>query len=405
MRLDCEYRGIINGAELMLNNRIASPLIHVKVNCVCDAKTDISPVRNAGEETSMHILSKAVVLVLSVSLCLAEPAGAARPEDARCIHCHGASAMKDLPGRHVYIDQARFAATTHAIVGCVSCHDKVPAGHPADGYVPPKANCRDCHAPVNSEYAQSLHGKKATCNDCHNPHEVRLPEFMSGEEINRKCAKCHDIRKTILNHSKWLPQAELHIDSLPCITCHTGSSDYVITMYLENRLPGSRDEFKVTPYEELVTLLGGEDIVKKIDLDGDNRVSLKELRDFNHDLKRKGMRLWGMMTPEVVTHSYQILENRWDCSFCHASGPKATQKSFIAFPVKSGGFARVAVEKGAILDILYGTPDFYMLGSSRSTPLNIIGGLIVAAGLSVPLGHGFFRFLTRNRRKGADHEA
>ena len=117
------------------------------------------------------------------------------------------------------------------------------------------------------------------------------------------------------------------------------------------------------------------------------------------------MRLWGMMTPEVVTHSYQILNNRWDCSFCHASGSKAMQKSFISFPEKNGGYTRVAVEKGAILDILYGTPDFYMLGTTRSTPLNIIGGLIIAAGLSFPVGHGFFRFLTRKKRKENDHEA
>lgn len=80
------------------------------------------------------------------------------------------------------------------------------------------------------------------------------------------------------------------------------------------------------------------------------------------------------------------------------------QKSFIAFPEKNGGYTRVAVEKGAILDILYGTPDFYMLGTTRSTSLNIIGGLIVAAGLSFPVGHGFFRLLTRKNRK-EDHDA
>ena len=76
------------------------------------------------------------------------------------------------------------------------------------------------------------------------------------------------------------------------------------------------------------------------------------------------------------------------------------QTSYVAFPDKSGGYTRLPVEKGAILDILYGTPDFYMLGSTRSTALNVIGGLIVACGLMFPLGHGTFRFLTRNTRKG-----
>jgi hypothetical protein len=81
------------------------------------------------------------------------------------------------------------------------------------------------------------------------------------------------------------------------------------------------------------------------------------------------------------------------------------QKSFIAFPEKDGGYTRLVVEKGAILDILYGTPDFYMLGTTRSTALNIIGALIVIAGLSFPVSHGFFRFLSRKNRKENDHEA
>ncbi len=229
--------------------------------------------------------------------------------------------------------------------------------------------------------------------------------FMSGDEINGKCARCHDTRKTIQSHSKWLPQADLHIDSLLCITCHTGSKDYVITMTIESQLPGSKSPFKPARYDELNKLTHGEDIDKVIDSNGDNLISLQELRNFNHRLRGQNMRLWGMMTPEVVTHSYQILQNRWDCSFCHASGPKAMQKSFVAFPDKNGGYTRLAVEKGAILDILYGTPDFYMLGTTRSTPLNIIGALIVAAGLSFPVGHGFFRFLTRKNRKENDHEA
>jgi hypothetical protein len=228
---------------------------------------------------------------------------------------------------------------------------------------------------------------------------------MSGYDINRKCAKCHDSRKTIQSHSKWLPQADLHIDSLLCITCHTGSKEYVIIMSIESRLPGSGDEFKIATYQELADMTRGEGISRLIDINGDNKISLKELREFNHKLRSKNMRLWGMMTPEVVTHSYQILENRWDCSFCHASGPKAMQKSFVAFPDNKGGYTRVSVEKGAILDILYGTPDFYMLGTTRSASLNIIGALIVAAGLCVPVGHGFFRFLTRKNRRENDHEA
>ena len=353
----------------------------------------------------MHAHSRSIGMFLTLFMLSTAPVAIALPESAGCLNCHGRRDVLLPAASRVYIDPVKFAGTSHAIVGCTSCHDRVSPRHPHDGYVPPRATCGDCHGPVYEEYAKSLHGSKAGCTGCHNPHEVRLPVVMSGDDINRKCARCHDTRKTIQSHSRWLPQAELHIDSLPCITCHTGSKDYVITMSIESRLPGSRDNFKIATYEELAKLTQGGDISRVIDLDGDTLVSLKELRAFNHRLRGMNMRLWGMMTPEVVTHSYQILNNRWDCTFCHASGPMAMQKSYIAFPEKGGGFSRVAVEKGAILDILYGTPDFYMLGTTRSTPLNIIGALIVAAGLSFPVGHGFFRFLTRKNRKEQDHDA
>lgn len=344
-------------------------------------------------------------LLLAVFLVPAIAVSAAAPGNEKCLRCHGQTAIMKPAGMKFYIDPRKFAETTHAIVGCTSCHERISTGHPHDGYIPPKATCGECHGPVHAEYSKSIHAAKAGCSGCHNPHEVRLPIFMSGEEINGKCGRCHDTRKTVQSHSKWLPQADLHIDSLLCITCHTGSQDYVITMTIENRLPGTKDTFKTATYEELVRFSQTEEISRIIDINGDRSVSLKELRDFNHQLRGRNMRLWGMMTPEVVTHSYQILANRWDCSFCHASGPKAMQKSFIAFPDKNGSFTRLAVEKGAILDILYGTPDFYMLGTTRSTPLNILGGVIVAAGLAFPVCHGFFRFLTRNKRKEDHHEA
>lgn len=353
----------------------------------------------------MHAHTVSAGLLLTAFLFLPTSLPAETQVNEPCMKCHGVKESVASSGARIYIDPAKFAATTHSIVGCRSCHDKVSPRHPTDRIPPSRATCGDCHAPVSKEYAASFHGSKARCNDCHNPHEVRLPAFMSGEDINNKCSKCHEIRKTIKSHTKWLPQADLHIDSMPCITCHTGSKDYVITMFIESRKKGSRDDFKIATYEELAALTGKEDISRLLDLNGDHAVSLDELRQFNHHLRSKNMRLLGMMTPEVVTHSYQILDNRWDCTFCHASGPKAMQKSFISLPEKNGGFARMNVEKGAVLDILYGTPDFYMLGTTRSTALSIIGALIIAAGLSMPIGHGFFRFLTRKNREETRHDS
>jgi hypothetical protein len=113
-----------------------------------------------------------------------------------------------------------------------------------------------------------------------------------------------------------------------------------------------------------------------------------------------------MMMPEIVTHSFQILDNRRDCTFCHASGPGAMQTSCIAIPEENGTFRKVAVEKGGVLDALQSTPDFYMTGRTRNSILNKVGLAILLGGLVMPVGHGFLRFLSRNirNRKGDDHE-
>lgn len=343
--------------------------------------------------------------VLALLSAVVAPASAAAVNNDTCLGCHGSRDITEQSGERMFVDPAKFAATSHAVIGCDSCHTAVTASHPNDGSKPAKAVCKECHAPVHAEYATALHSSKASCNDCHNPHEVKPALLDSGESINRKCAKCHDPATMVKTHAVWLPQADLHIEALPCITCHTGSKNYVITMTIQNRKGGDKlADFKSAGYDELAALNPADgDIKRLVDADGDGAITLKELRNFNIDLRGRGMRLWGMMMPEVVTHTYQILENRWDCSFCHASGPKAMQTSYVAFPEKNGRVTRLPVENGAVMDLLYGTPDFYMMGSTRSTALNIVGGLIVLGGMMMPIGHGTLRFLTRKNRKGQGH--
>lgn len=347
------------------------------------------------------LILRSAALVLSILSILPLTALAANmPEDA-CIACHGNKNISGKSGSHLFVDPVQYKKPSHSIIGCTSCHESVTANHPNDGIRPSRATCKECHNDVNQEYAASLHANNAGCADCHNPHTVKPPAMTSANDMNAMCAKCHGTGDMVKVHAKWLPQADLHIDALPCITCHTGSENYVITMYIEKRVGSEKhSNFKVASHEDLARLIpGGNDVKSLIDSNGDNLISLDELRSFNRNAKHDDMRLWGMMTPEKVTHSYQILDNRWDCTFCHASGPKAMQTSYVAFPETGGTYTRVAVEKGAVLDVLYGTPDFYMMGSTRSTALSIVGGLIILGGMGFAGVHGTFRFLTRRNRK------
>ncbi|UFS71531.1 cytochrome C [Geomonas sp. RF6] len=339
------------------------------------------------------LIAIAALTVWGSAAAHAAPAG-----NGSCLSCHGESSMaKTERGNHLFIDPLQFASTSHAQIGCPSCHNGVSAAHPKDGIRPPRANCQECHGAVMQEYAQTRHAQKAGCADCHDPHRAKTIAYASGAEMNRQCAQCHDKGKMLALHGRWLPQSDLHMDAVPCITCHVGSKDYVINLYVVKE--AAKGELKTASYQELAALEPGRDIKGMVDKNGDGNISLEELRSFNKYTKTKGLILTGMMVPKTMSHTFQTMDNRWDCTYCHAAGPKTNQESFLALPDANGQYPRFQVQRGAVLDLLYGTPDFYMLGSTRSFPLSVLGGLIILGGLAMPLGHGSLRFLTRKNRK------
>jgi predicted CXXCH cytochrome family protein len=314
-----------------------------------------------------------------------------------CLECHG---DMDAVGEELFIDVAIFDSTAHGEMGCDSCHEDVSEEHPDDGLIPSKAACQDCHDEISSDYSGSTHQANAQCGDCHNPHQSHGATQVSGYDMNLQCTGCHEISEMITVHDEWLPQTDLHMTSVPCISCHTGSPDYVITLYISNRdTVGEQGNFELAEYEILKSMTGDKSVQSLVDLDGDNAVSLDELRSFNLNLANQHLRLKGMMTPEQVSHDFNTLDNRFDCSFCHASGPEAMQTSFLSLPNETGTFDRMDVEQGAILDILYGTPDFYITGTTRSKGMDILGIVIVLCGTIMPIGHGTLRLLTRKNRK------
>lgn len=345
----------------------------------------------------MQTLNKIVYIGLVTAFLTLSPALLVAMENNDCTDCHG---DKDTVGGDFVIDPLVFDHTAHAEVGCHACHTSITESHPDDGLAPSKANCTECHDEVSEEYGKSIHAEGAACSDCHNPHRVHGPTAVSGAAMNLQCAGCHDGAEMQEKHADWLPQADLHINNLPCVTCHSASEEYVISLYITKRESGTMfGDFELATYDELNALSGGKPIAQLVDANIDGYISLTELRNFNLDPDKKLLRLQGMMTPERLSHDFKTQDNRWDCSFCHASGPGAMQVSYLSLATNDGSFERVGVEKGAVLDALYGTPDFYMVGATRSKALNYVGLVILAGGMVMPVGHGTLRFLTRKNRK------
>jgi nitrate/TMAO reductase-like tetraheme cytochrome c subunit len=318
-------------------------------------------------------------------------------ESADCLGCH---AEVSIVGENLTINATAFGGTPHAEAGCPACHAGVSDSHPDDGVAPGKASCGDCHDDVEAEYAGSVHAGNAGCVDCHNPHAVKAQDEVSGYDMNRPCANCHDSHEMVVSHMRWLPQTGTHLSVLPCITCHTGSEKMVLNLYLTREMDKTTEgDFKLASYEDLAALSGGDEPGSLLDRDGNKLVSIEELRNFNRNPNNRDFRLQGMMVPAHQSHSYDILYNRWDCTYCHGTGPQSLQTSFLSFPEPDGSYRRMNVESGAVLSVLYATPDFYMVGATRNSSLNLLGAMILAGGLVMPIGHGFLRFLTRKNRQ------
>lgn len=334
---------------------------------------------------------------LCLLLVLLFPCGAMAMEPEDCQGCHG---DMETVGEELFINTGEYDHTAHSEMGCLSCHESVGEEHPDDGMAVSKASCLDCHQEIEEQHQASAHADNATCGDCHNPHRSYGLTEVSGYDLNQQCANCHENSEIVDSHSDWLPQADLHIAKLPCISCHTASEDYVIILYIiQQETETALGDFELSDYADLQAMAGDKNIQSLIDLNQDNFVSLAELRTFNRNPAYETMRLQATLTPKEVSHSVKTLDNRWDCSFCHTSGTENVQTSFIALPTDKGTFSRIEVERGAVLKALNGTPDFYMMGTTRSASLNIIGLMIIIGGLLMPIGHGTLRFLTRKNRQ------
>jgi hypothetical protein len=126
---------------------------------------------------------KRFVMVFAAALLPLFIAPAQDASDSKCLDCHSSRTTLNQ-GAHLYIDPAKYQLTTHARIGCVSCHDNVTKKHPTDGIRPSRAKCQDCHASVYADYNQNQHAKHAGCTDCHKPHAVKPLLAVSGRDIN-----------------------------------------------------------------------------------------------------------------------------------------------------------------------------------------------------------------------------
>jgi hypothetical protein len=125
------------------------------------------------------------------------------PPNTECLECHDDDAAVRENGTPIVVKGAVFAASIHADVACVDCHEDLAKAEMPHAEKLAKVNCATCHDEAAGLFKRSAHARArangsavaASCVDCHGTHETKPktdPQSPTHHlEIARTCAKCH----------------------------------------------------------------------------------------------------------------------------------------------------------------------------------------------------------------------
>ncbi len=347
----------------------------------------------------------------------AAPADKLSDGDKSCLGCHGTEGMqKDLGGGkllslHVAGDD--FAKSVHGANGCASCHADIDLNsHPQktknisssrEYSIAMAKVCAGCHAEAQNESETSIHatllakGKQSApvCTDCHGSHSV------TPKTAYDTCVGCHNAAMDA--HAKWLPNAGLHLEVVSCAACHAPTAQRMVDLRLYD---GAAKKW-VSEKEGLPQF---EKWARAADTDA-NGLDALELRklmaQINHDPAQPEKTLRGRIELRTAVQAHQLSDKAnaiRDCASCHRQGAEPFQNVSISIVSADGRPLRHKAQKEVLSSALSvdSLREFYAVGGTRSTLLDILLVLATLGGLSVPIGH---QILKRIVQKQLEREA
>ncbi|SJZ80384.1 cytochrome c3 family protein [Selenihalanaerobacter shriftii] len=270
-------------------------------------------------------VSLILILMLLVFMSLAVNAS-----EKGCLDCHSDQEyLKSKEDSKVYVSQKKFNKDTHAMFGCVTCHQgNLSASSKEEAHQnliskPGTSNkaeetCGQCHTDISHRFEKSLHG---TARGQKNGAVHLLGEEVGTQTWNDYCARCHaDCSDCHLkekdDQGNMVTAVDSHNFKQPttsnCVDCHsqTGFS-YV----------GWGEEYPESVHSkaglECVDCHGEE----QMHGDGEVHQSMTEVVDNNcadcHDNKKKEYN--GLPVNQFNEYSYPHATHKddLDCSACH----------------------------------------------------------------------------------------
>ncbi len=296
---------------------------------------------------------------------------------------------------------------------CTDCHGFHAVRDKAAFNTMAGAPCKNCHQGVFTAFAESVHGKARLngnsaaplCSSCHRAHDIKAAALNEG--IKYSCLGCHKNAGAL--HEKWLPNAALHMDSVSCAVCHSSDAGGRVFLRLVDKHTGK-------PFtEEQVVKLLGEHYKELIGLmnprstDITNEGLYEIVKKLNAGSKNMKVTLIGSISVSrgIEAHNLTLKQHAVkECEQCHSAKSDFFRNVSLVI-MKDNGEAELFNTDQEVLGSLFSVlpaSQFYALGSTRLKMLDIIGILMVAGGVSLPITHLLIRKVTAPIRKKREEE-
>ena len=336
--------------------------------------------------------------------------------DPACLGCHSIEGLeKKLPSGEslsLNVSGEAFARSVHRVIGCAGCHADVDlASHPAtttdirslrEYSIARAAGCRLCHDAAFKEHEGSLHSARVregdplapVCTGCHGSHTV------SPKTAYETCVRCH--AAALGAHGKWLPNARLHHEVVSCAACHAPAAPRMLDL----RLYDSATKRWVTEKEGAPLF---EQLASSADADG-NGLDAAELRNLLREVNRDAatpMTLRGRVELRTGVEAHRLVGKAQAiraCDSCHRYGAEPFENVTVSMAGPDGRPLRYPAQKEILSSALAveSLPEFYAIGGTRSTFLDVLFALALLAGIGVPVGHMTVKWLFRKNRSRSD---
>ena len=150
-------------------------------------------------------------LALAAAVFWLAAAPAPAQDNEGCLRCHDDAELTAFHGDEevsAYVDEAAYAASVHADMACVDCHEDLAGSkrrRHAEDLEP--VDCSGCHKRQARSHAASLHGVAAA----------------RGDKMAPNCADCHGKHNVLSASNQKSPTAVMNVPVL-CGTCHREGS-------------------------------------------------------------------------------------------------------------------------------------------------------------------------------------